>query len=57
MERSLLADVFDAHVAHEFVDQDVDATMATMVPEPYLLHLPTLAVGRRRRACRRAPLL
>ncbi len=48
MERSPLADVFDAHVAHEFVDKNVDATMQTMVPEPYLLHLPTL--GPRRRA-------
>jgi len=34
MERSPLADVFDAHVAHEFVDKNVDATMQTMVPEP-----------------------
>lgn len=53
MERSPLADVFDAHVAHEFVDKDVDATMQTMVPEPYLLHLPTLAGGEGRTAVRR----
>jgi carboxymethylenebutenolidase len=40
-----LGAVFDAHVKAEFVDQDVAATMATMAPEPYLTHVPTLAGG------------
>lgn len=40
-----LGSVFDAHVKHEFVDHDVDATMRTMVAEPYLLHVPTLTGG------------
>jgi carboxymethylenebutenolidase len=40
-----LSAVFDAHVRAEFVDQDVAATMATMSPEPYLTHVPTLAGG------------
>ena len=40
-----LGAVFDAHVRHEFVDRDVDATMRTMVAEPYLIHLPTLTGG------------
>jgi carboxymethylenebutenolidase len=40
-----LGAVFDAHVRAEFVDQDVAATMATMVEEPYLTHVPTLAGG------------
>ncbi|MGQ0812811.1 MAG: ester cyclase [Nitrospiraceae bacterium] len=40
-----LGSVFDAHVKYEFVDHDVDATMRTMVPEPYLLHVPTLTGG------------
>jgi len=40
-----LAATFDAHVKHEFVDRDVDATMRTMVAEPYLLHLSTLTGG------------
>jgi carboxymethylenebutenolidase len=40
-----LGSVFDAHVTHEFVDHDVDATMRTMVAEPYLLNVPTLAGG------------
>ena len=29
-----LGSVFDAHVKHEFVDRDVEATMRTMVEEP-----------------------
>jgi carboxymethylenebutenolidase len=41
-----LGSVFDAHVKHEFVEHDVDATMRTMTTQPDLLHLPTLAGGR-----------
>lgn len=41
-----LGSVFDAHVKHEFVEHDVDATMRTMAQQPDLLHLPTLAGGR-----------
>jgi len=40
-----LGAVFDTHVAAEFVQKDVAATMATMVAEPYLTHVPTLAGG------------
>ncbi len=40
-----LGAVFDAHVQHEFVDHDVDATMRTMTAQPYLLHVPTLTGG------------
>jgi len=40
-----LGAVFDAHVKAEFVDMDVGATMATMTPEPYLTHVPTLTGG------------
>jgi carboxymethylenebutenolidase len=36
-----LGDVFDTHVKAEFIDKDVAATMATMVAEPYLTHVPT----------------
>lgn len=48
-----LAEVFDAHVAHEFVNKDIEATMQTMAPKPYLLHLPTLAGGQGGAAVRR----
>jgi carboxymethylenebutenolidase len=40
-----LGAVFDAHVNAEFVDKNVAATMATMTPEPYLTHVPTLTGG------------
>lgn len=38
-----LGAVFDQHVAAEFEAQDVDATMRTMVDEPYVWHVPSLA--------------
>ena len=40
-----LGAVFDAHVKHEFVDHDVDATMRTMTDVPYVLHVPTMTGG------------
>jgi len=43
-EGSDLGVVFDQHVRHEFVDKDVEATMRTMVAEPYVWNVPT-AVG------------
>lgn len=45
-----LGAVFDAHVKAEFVFKDVAATMATMTPEPYLTHVPTLTGGTGRAA-------
>ena len=40
-----LAVVFDEHVAAEFVDMDLDATMATMTADPYVIHLPAMTGG------------
>jgi carboxymethylenebutenolidase len=40
-----LGTVFDAHVKHEFVDQDVDATMATMTDDPYVHHVAPATGG------------
>ena len=37
-----LGAVFDEHVAAEFEIKDVDATMRTMVEEPYVWHVPVL---------------
>jgi carboxymethylenebutenolidase len=45
MENQDLGAVFDAHVAAEFVDRDLDAAMATMAPDPYVYHVPTMAGG------------
>lgn len=37
--------LWDQHCAHEFATRDVPATMATMVAEPYVNHIPTLTGG------------
>jgi carboxymethylenebutenolidase len=39
------ATLFAEHVYHEFTTRDVDATMETMIDEPYVNHTPTLAGG------------
>ena len=44
-ERLDLGALFDGHIAREFADQDVDATMETMVPEPYVQCVPTMTGG------------
>jgi carboxymethylenebutenolidase len=40
-----LSALWDEHCAHEFGSRDVDATMATMVAEPYVNHVPTMTGG------------
>src|SRR3546814_21073315 len=40
-----LAALWDMHVLHEFETRDVDATMATMVAEPSVNHIPTMTGG------------
>jgi carboxymethylenebutenolidase len=40
-----IAAVFDDHVAAEFVDMDLDATMATMTEDPYVNHVPVMTGG------------
>ena len=42
--------VWDEHTRFEFGERDVEKTMATMVAEPYVNHVPTLTggVGRER---------
>jgi carboxymethylenebutenolidase len=40
-----LGAIFDLHVSSEFETKDLDATMATMVDEPHVTHVPTLAGG------------
>ena len=49
--RSVLGPIFDLehlwdmHCYHEFATRDVDATMDTMVSEPYVNHIPTMTGG------------
>jgi carboxymethylenebutenolidase len=40
-----LAALWEAHIHQEFVERDVDATMKTMVDEPYVNHIPTMTGG------------
>jgi carboxymethylenebutenolidase len=40
-----LGAVFDKHIKCEFQDHDVNATMKTMVREPYVHHVPMLTGG------------
>jgi carboxymethylenebutenolidase len=42
---SSLGETFDEHLICEFEKHDVDATMKTMVKEPYVHHIPTLTGG------------
>jgi carboxymethylenebutenolidase len=40
-----LASLWDTHCRYEFEARDVNATMATMVPQPYVNHVPTMTGG------------
>jgi carboxymethylenebutenolidase len=40
-----LGALFDGHIAREFADFDVDATMETMIPEPYVYCVPVMTGG------------
>jgi carboxymethylenebutenolidase len=40
-----LETLWEAHTRYEFVTRDVDATMATMVAEPYVNHVPVMTGG------------
>ena len=40
-----LVSLWEAHCACEFETRDVDATMATMVDQPYVNHIPTMTGG------------
>jgi carboxymethylenebutenolidase len=46
MERSAdIAAVFDEHLAAEFAQRDLDATMATMTDDPCVYHVPVMTGG------------
>jgi carboxymethylenebutenolidase len=40
-----LVALWEAHCRCEFETRDVDATMATMVAQPYVNHVPTMTGG------------
>lgn len=45
MPKPDLVTLWEAHLRYEFEIRDVDATMATMVEEPYVNHIPTMTGG------------
>lgn len=45
MPNQKLVDLWEEHCRYEFDTRDVDATMATMVSEPYVNHIPTMTGG------------
>jgi carboxymethylenebutenolidase len=54
MERSAdITAVFDKHMAAEFAQRDLDATMATMTDDPYVYHVPVMTGGAGFEAVRR----
>ena len=40
-----LGAIFDAHITEEFAHRDVNATVNTMIPEPYVYCVPTMTGG------------
>ena len=44
-DRPDIGAVFDDHVAAEFVDMDLEATMTTMTDDPYVNHVPVMTGG------------
>lgn len=45
MKKKELEKLWEKHLESEFLTKDVNETMKTMVAEPYLIHIPTLAGG------------
>ena len=45
MNRSDLASVWDRHTADEFQTRDTEATLATMVADAYVNHVPVMTGG------------
>lgn len=45
MTQEEMVALWEDHCRYEFETRDVDATMATMVAEPYVNHIPTLTGG------------
>jgi carboxymethylenebutenolidase len=45
MHRVDLSDLWDAHTKYEFSAHDLEATLATMVDDAYVNHIPTMTGG------------
>ena len=47
-----LSQLWEEHTSHEFTTRDVDATLATMVDDAYVNHIPVLTGGHGKEALR-----
>ncbi len=48
-----LAEIWEQHTADEFITRDTEATLATMVEDAYVNHIPVLTGGRGKEQLRR----
>jgi carboxymethylenebutenolidase len=46
MSDTTLAALWEQHTAHEFINRDTEATLATMVDDAYVNHVPVMTGGR-----------
>ena len=53
MPDSSLSALWEQHTAHEFVTRDTEATLATMVEDAYVNHIPVMTGGHGKDALRR----
>src|SRR5580658_5934930 len=52
MSPQKLSQLWEEHTSHEFVTRDTEATLATMVDDAYVNHVPVLTGGRGKAALR-----
>jgi carboxymethylenebutenolidase len=52
MSRADLSDLWDEHTRYEFSARDLEATLATMVDDAYVNHIPTMTGGYGKKALR-----
>lgn len=52
MSKESLTALWEEHLKHEFQTHDTEATLDTMVPDPYVNHVPVLTGGYGREALR-----
>jgi len=52
MNREDLSGLWEAHTKYEFLARDLEATLATMVDDAYVNHIPTMAGGYGKQALR-----
>lgn len=44
-QQQAMVELWEAHMRHEFATMDIEATMDTMTPEPFVNHVPVMTGG------------